>query len=151
MRDYFASVFLLSVLFGVLERIFYRERGLFGERTALTLMLVLAIAAPLPSLLSEGGGLRLFPEIDLPYAEGEYGEVTREAVERGLAQEIEGEFSLPEGSVAVRCSGFSFNEMRAERIRVTLSLSAASADPRRIEKYVNSLEMGECEVSFEIG
>lgn len=151
MRDYFTSIFLLSLLIGLLEKFIYKEKGEFGEKQALAVLLAFSLASPLPSLFSGGVELPLPPDFSGDgFGEGEYVEVTREAFESGIREEIADKFSLNEDSVTVRCSGFSFNEMKADKITVLLSLSSAGVDPRRIEEYVRGLEIGECEVRFEI-
>ena len=150
MRDYLSGVFLLSALFGLLEKILYGESGSLGEKKALAIILIFAVTAPLPTLISAEGILPDFSDIGkLP--EGEYSEVTREAFEEGLQRALCDEFSLKKDGVTVRCFGFSFEKMRAERISVVLSLSAAGVDPDRVKKYINDLDIGECEVQFEIG
>ena len=152
MRDYFVTVFVLSLLMGTLERFLYEEKGIFGEKKALAVILVFSIAYPLPSLLNEEFEIPLFPDYSFD-SEGipEYEEVTKEAFEEGMKKEIADKFSLSVDSVNVYALGFSFEKLKAEKIRVVLSLSCAGVDPLKIEKYVNALEIGECEVYFEIG
>ena len=62
MKDYLASVFALSVLLGVLERFLYKEKGVIGEKKAIAILLIFAVASPLPSLFSDAGSLPLFPD-----------------------------------------------------------------------------------------
>ena len=151
MREYFISVFTLSLFFGLAEMLSYRGRAAVAERGALALMLIFTVASPLPKLFSEGIALPSLPEYGENGGSGEFEEVTAEAVEQGLCRQIAERFSLKEEWIGVRCFGFVFEEMRAERIRVTLSISAARVDPEEIEEYVNGLGMGECEVVYEIG
>lgn len=152
MKEYFISVFVLSLFLGILEKFLYKENGVIGEKKALALVLVFAVASPLPGIFQNLGALPDLPEYS-PDIEGGavYEEVTKEAFEEGLKRQIADEFSLKKECVEVRVSGFSFEEMRAEKITVILSLAAANADPSRIEEYVNELSIGVCEVYFEIG
>ena len=151
MREYFTSVFIVSLLIGFLEKFLYKEKGVFGEKAALAVILMFAVASPLPTLLSQDGVLPRFPDFSTgDVGEGEYEEVTKEAFEEGLRKQIADEFSISEEKITVRCINFSFKDMRAEKISVLLSLSAAGVDPQRVEKYVNGLGLGECEVQFEI-
>ena len=41
--------------------------------------------------------------------------------------------------------------MRAEKIKLTLLEGALWTDYQAVENYVNSLEIGKCEVDIEIG
>ena len=151
MREYFVTVFILSVLVGFLEKFLYKESGAFGERSALAVILIFAVASPLPSLISANSGIVEIPDFGIHgEATGEYEEVTKEALEEGLCKQIAEEFSIDPGSIAVRCIDFSFGEMKAGKISVILSISAGTTDPKRVEKYVTGLGLGECEVQFEI-
>ena len=151
MKEYFTAVFVLSAFIGVIEKLVYNDSGKFGEKATLAIILIYAVLSPLPSLVSEGG---IFPELgdfgDGDLTGGEYIEVTKEAFEEGLKKTIAEEFSVNKDAITVRCFDFSFAEMRAERISVILSVSLAGTDPRRVENFINGLNIGECEVQFEI-
>ena len=151
MKNYFISVFVISLLIGLLERLTYRSDRSFSEKAALSVILAFAVISPLPSLLSETTFDPLVPEYGESVGEGEYLEVGREAFESGISKQIADKFSLREEDVTVRCSGFDFSVMRAEKINVVLSVSAGRADPEKVKRYVDGLNLGECEVSFEIG
>ena len=151
MREYFAAVFVVSLLIGFLEKFLYKEKGVFGEKAALAVILMFAVASPLPPLLSQESVLPQFPDFGTgEVGTGEYEEVAKEAFEEGIRKQIADEFAVGEEKINVRCINFSFKEMKAEKISVLLSLSAAGVDPQRVEKYVNGLGLGECEVQFEI-
>ena len=77
--------------------------------------------------------------------------VAEDAFARGIGRAVEEKFSLEEGSVDVKVIGFDFEKMRAESIKIILSGRSVVADYRGIEKYVNSMEIGKCEVVIEIG
>ena len=61
------------------------------------------------------------------------------------------EFSLDAGEVEALASGFDFEKMRADKIKVILSGRAAASDYRLIEEYLNKLEIGEFKVEIKIG
>ena len=139
-------------MIGFLEKLLYKENGTFGEKAALSVILMFAIASPLPSLFSDLGEFPFLSDTQVgDLVGGEYQEVTKEAFEEGLGKQIAEEFSLKNDSVRVKCVGFIFSEMKAEKIIVTLSVSAAGVDPKKVEKYIDGFDIGKCEVQFEIG
>ena len=60
-------------------------------------------------------------------------------------------FSLDRDLVRVNVVGFDFENMCAQSIEVVLSGRAAMADYRAIERYINDMDIGECNVEVGIG
>jgi hypothetical protein len=69
----------------------------------------------------------------------------------GVALAVAEKFSLDRDDIRVSLRNFNIENMSAERIRLTLSGVAALADYKAVERYVNSLDIGECDVEIEIG
>ena len=151
MREYLISVFVICFLTGVLGRVSF-SGGEF-EKTALLIITLFVIASPLTGLIGNFSLDSVLPpegEYDGMLDEG-YVEIAEQAFSDGIKRAIEEKFLLESDGVRVRVFGFDFNNMRAESIKVILSGKAATADYRRIKAYVDSLDVGECEVNIEIG
>ncbi len=150
MKEYMMTLFAVSLILGVLEALLYKPGGR-GERAAFAVLLAFSVLSPIEGLMHSGS-------FDFPAFSPEEGEDVpayearaREAFEEGIASEISAAFGVKEEYVRVRAVNFSFAEMRAEKILVTLSFGAAGCDPERVKEYIEKLELGECEVGFEIG
>ncbi|MBQ9070867.1 MAG: hypothetical protein IJY23_05925 [Clostridia bacterium] len=89
------------------------------------------------------------------YESEKFDTVTDEVMEksfcRGIKLAVVDEFSLSEGNVEVTCEEFDKNTVTAKTIRVTLSGRAAISDIPSIRRYVQDMELGDCEteVKFE--
>ena len=150
MTEYFALVFAVSFTAALGGALLYGE-GDNASRTAISIILLLAVLSPLPMLVSQS------PELSLPDLSGgvtdkdaEYLNVARGAFEDGIAEMLSEKYSLSKESFAVKLDGFDFAEMKAERITVTLRMSAAMCDPLAVEKYINSFGIGECHAEIGI-
>ncbi len=151
MKEYMLGIFVISLVFGVLECLTYKPRGGMGERLALALLLAYAVLSPLEGLSLSAGGRFPIQTPDFSDESAAYEQTSQIAFEEGIARAVSEEFSIKEEYVKVSAEGFLFKEMKAERIRVTLSVKALAADPKRVEAYINSYGIGECEVCYEIG
>ncbi len=151
MREYMIGIFTLSLVIGACSYFSYSDSKF--EKFGYGILMLYTAALPLLSLLS-GASEGVLPQIP-EFSEGEYSEdykdVAREAFEEGIAAAVCDKFSLKEGEVHVVASGFDFEKMRADKIKVVLSGAAAFADFHRIEDYINNMERGECEAEIEVG
>ena len=151
MNGYFLTVFAACATLGALGMITYKENSAI-ERAALAIIILYTVSAPIAeAVLSGDGGF----VIDINTNEENmiddgYIEVAKEAFERGICRAVADKYSLNEGDVSVRAVNFTFSEMKAEKIKVLLTGLAALCDSRGVEKYLNGLGIGECEVNIEI-
>jgi hypothetical protein len=152
-RQYAVTVFAVCVISGVLERLSFGGKKDIS-RLALAVITLYVIISPLASVL---GNLDF--DNALPSPDGQYGEITEEgyytvaekSFAQGIERAVEEKFYLQRGTVRASVEGFSFEKMRAEKIKLTLLDGALWADYQAVENYVNSLEIGKCEVEIEIG
>jgi hypothetical protein len=70
--------------------------------------------------------------------------------EEGIARHVSQRWELKLEEIEVEAVGFSREEMRAEKIIISLHGKAALSDYKRIEKELSELELGEVEVKIEI-
>ena len=152
MNEYAVSVFLLSAILGVLSFLIYREGADKTSRFAFLVLLLYTVSTPLAGLIGElEGALDFSPEDFVGEEMGDdYLRVTEEAFASGVKKLIATEFSLKEESFDVHITGFEFEKMSAEKIKVILSPSCAFTDVVRLEKFVDAYGIGRCEVCFEI-
>jgi hypothetical protein len=152
MSTYFVSVFAISVCVGVLELISY-NRNSAAERAALGIIFLYVVLSPLADAAwnFELGDLSADKIIGETEADVEYEAAAEEAFSEGIRRAVADKFSLPRESITVRIYGFEFSKMRCERIFLLLCGRAAFADNKAVEKYVNEMGLGECDVEIEIG
>lgn len=145
MGGYLLSVITLAILLDILEH-FSAEKYKGLTRAAMSLILVMAILSPLPTLVEKMRG-----ELDFSEMEESMGEDIRlTAFTEGIAEYIAFEFELSRDEIAVEAIGFDPKGMRAEKILITLSGKAALANYKRVEGEINQLGLGEAEVKIEI-
>lgn len=152
MNEYAVSVFVFSAVLGVLSFLIYREGTDKTSRFAFLILLLYTVSTPLAGLIGEIEGALDFSLEDFSGEEmgDDYLRVTEQAFTEGVKKLIAEEFSLKEGSFDVHISGFEFEKMRAEKIKVILTPSCAFTDASRLEKFVDAYGIGKCEVCFEI-
>ncbi len=149
MAEYLLMIFGASGVCAVCGFAVYRRGG--AEKLALTVLLLYAVTMPLLSLIESWDGALRLPDLGgADTSDPEYMQVAETAFEEGVAEHISEKYSLPRRSVTVRCYGFDFSAMRADSINVLLSGKAALSDYKAIEKYIESLGLGECDVEIEI-
>ena len=149
MTEYLFSLFGMCALLGALSLIHYGNDG--REKNASRILFAAALILPLFDAFHSFEGA--LPELP-PYEDtgtGEYIEVARVAFEDGIAGLVCERFSLSAGEVKVESTGFSFADMRAEKIKITLSGRAILADRGAIRRLVEGYELGECEVRIGVG
>ena len=151
MSEYFASVVLVSSLVAFSELISFSGGKEKGERLAIYAILAYLIISPVVPLVDS---LRDFeiPEftLDSEEAGGAYIEVGKEAFTDGISHALSEKFGLRDGEYTVAVVGFDFNNMKAERIIITLLSGGYTVDFREIEEYIEKSGLGECEVEYAI-
>ncbi len=153
MKQYAITVFVICVIAGVLERISFGGKKDIS-RIALAVITLYVIISPAVSALGQLDFEGIFPSLDGEQGEisqDGYYEVAEKSFAQGIERAVEEKFYLKRGTVRAAVEGFSFEEMRAEKIKLTLLEGALWADYQAVENYVNSLEIGKCEVDIEIG
>ena len=145
MGEYLLSITTLAIFFDLLE-LLSAERYKALTRAAVSLSLIMAIITPLPSLIGNIRG-----ELDFSVGDAMEGEDIRlVSFEVGISRYIASEFDLSAEEVLVEAINFDPEEMRAEKILITLTGRAALANYKNIEKTVSRLELGVAEVKIEI-
>lgn len=145
MGEYLLSITTLAISFDLLE-LLSAERYKALTRAAVSLILIMAIITPLPSLIGNIRG-----ELDFSVGDAMEGEDIRlVSFEVGISRYIASEFDLSAEEVLVEAINFDPEEMRAEKILITLTGRAALANYKNIEKTVSRLELGVAEVKIEI-
>ena len=146
------SVFAMSALLSVLSLLSYKSSLDSTRKLAFGLILLSVTATPAISAaaeLSNIGAGEIIPEFEL----GEQGteELYESAFAEGVAAAVCEKFELRASDVRVLVEGFSADEWRCDKIRIILSGGASFADTSGIERFINRLEIGECEAEIEIG
>ena len=152
MREYAVSIFVFSAMLGILSLLVYRAGEDRVSRFAFAVLLLYTVAAPLGTVIEEIGGGLDFESGDFSAEEfgDDYKKVAEDAFAEGIRRLICQEFSLSDSHVDVHISGFDFENMRAEKIKIILSPACAFADPGQIERLIDREGLGKCEVSFEV-
>ena len=144
MGEYLLSVIALAVVLDLVEMLCADKfKGI--TKSAISVILIMAICSPLPTLFDRFRG-----EVDFSQISGEGEDIRLMAFEEGIAVYVADEFDLSVDEISVEAVGFDAGEMRAEKILITLFGRSATANYKMIEKAVDRLELGEAEVKIEI-
>ena len=146
------SIFVTSALLSLLSLISYRS-SLEKTRTLIFGLILLSVVIT-PAVgavreLSDLGTKELFPELDNTYDSS--AELYEKAFAEGIATAVCERFELRGCDVRVLIEGFSGSEWRCDKIRIILSGRASFADTAGIERFIDRLDIGECEAEIEIG
>lgn len=151
MNEYTLSVFAICAICGLMSLLCYGSGT--AEKTAVGIVSAFIIISPLVTAVRN---IDIDKALDL-LTGGSYetdadcSAVAEEAFAKGIGQAVADKFSLDKEDIRVKIIDFNMETMSARQIKISLSGTAALADYRGIESYVNSLEMGECRVEIEIG
>lgn len=150
MNAYIGLIISVGIVAAIGGGLLYDGEREGASRGAISVILLLATIAPVAAFVSQLS-LKAPTLPDLPAAEdGEYTEVAREAFCDGIRTLLSENYSLSEDCFAVKCEGFDFTSMRAERLTVTLRGAAVRCDPLAVEKFINSYEIGDCHAEIGI-
>ena len=151
MSEYAMTVFAICLLGGGLLMISYGRE--MGEGLAIGMISLSVILTPIAGVIKNAE-----PEDVINSLRGEYTDVENtadgvieDAFAHGIALAVAEKFSVDADCVRVRTVNFDAANMRAEKIVIVLSRSAIAADYKAVESYINSLDLGVCNVQVEIG
>ena len=152
MIEYATGILSVCAVVVICGFLVYRGKSDGATKFAFATLLVYVTLTPLRALVGELTGVG---EIRLELEGGEYSEDYKEVAEEAFCEGVRllvcSQFSLNEEFVRVSCRDFDFQKMRADRIKIILSSSAALADRTGIEKFINQYDIGRCECEIEIG
>ncbi len=146
------SLFATSSVLSLLSLLSYKSRLDGVRRFAFGVLLFSVAAAPFMNALSElvsGGYEDIIPPAEI--IEGDSEQIFEESFCLGIRNAVCEKFGLKSSDVRILVIGFTPEGWRAEKIRVILSGAAALSDDHEIERYINNMEIGECEAEIEIG
>lgn len=151
MSEYFIGVFSVCLVGGICLTLAYGQGR--GESLTVGIIILWVILSPIGESLAHFDPDGWLDSVEIPEYkdESEIGAVIEDAFADGLARAVAEKFSLRKENIRVRLYGFDRNKLRAERIRIILSGGAALADYKAVEKYINEMDIGECNVEIEIG
>ena len=150
MSTYIGLIISVGIVAAIGGGLLYDGEREGASRTAISVILLLATIVPVVAFVSQLS-LKAPTMPELPNAtDGEYTEVAREAFCDGIRTLLSENYSLSEDCFAVKCEGFDFTSMRAERLTVTLRGAAVRCDPLAVEKFINSYEIGDCHAEIGI-
>ncbi len=148
LKEYLILAVALAVVMGVLGALSHPDFAA-EARSALGVISLFALMAPLIPLVSSGVELPSFDDFTVPeYGDG-YTEVAADAYEEGLRCAIAERLSISEEAVSVSLTDIDIASMRAREISVTLGGEAALSDTRSMREWIKEsflLEGGICEV-----
>ena len=145
MGKYLLSITVLAVALDLIEFV-SADRYKALTKACVGIILVMAMITPLPALIEKMQEDLDFSEIGDMQAE----DIRISAFEDGIAQYISESFGLSRECVSVEAEGFNSDDMKAEKILITLTGSAVASNYKKIESVVNGLGLGKAEVKIEI-
>ena len=146
------QVFAVSALLSILSLLSYRSSLDSTRRLAFGLILMSIVITPAVGAIRELSKFdldKIMPETDSAHKDSV--DLYEAAFADGIADAVCEKFELRGSDVRVLVEGFSYGEWRCEKIRIILSDGASFADTSGIERFINRLDIGECEVEIEIG
>lgn len=148
MSEYALAVFGICLVVGICLALL----GGSGKAQSLALGIITlwVILSPLGDMIAHFDP-NSFDVVIPEYGSGEIDALIEDAFADGICTAVADKFSLDRGDIRVRLYGFDKEKMRAEKIMIILSGRAALSDYKAVEKYINSLEVGEGNVEIEIG
>ncbi len=153
--QYLVSVIIVSSLVAFSGYFSYGSSESRTVKTAMSIIVLYTVASPIVSAISELSDISLDSPVDTEdfgdVYDTEYAQTAESAFCEGVRAAIAERYGVDRGDVRVRVSGFDFEKMRAKRITVILSGSAALSDHRAVAQYITESGLGECEVKIEIG
>lgn len=148
MSEYALAVFGICLVVGICLALSNGSGK--AQSLALGIITLWVILSPLGDMIEHFDPNSL--DVDIPeYGSGEIDMIIEDAFADGICTAVADKFSLDTDDIRVRLYGFDKEEMRAEKIMIILSGRAALSDYKAVEKYINSLEVGEGNVEIEIG
>jgi hypothetical protein len=151
MSEYAVGVFLICLITGACLSLAHGSGK--AQSLALGIITLWVILSPISDLITHFDPDSLNDLIEIPEYDGscEMDYIIEDAFAEGIARAVAEKYSLDRENIRVRLYGFDKTEMRAEKIMIILSGRAALADYKAVEKYIEEMEVGECNVEIEIG
>ena len=156
MAEYFVTLFVSGAAIAILSYLSYPGASERAVKIACGILMLYSVVTPLFALVEEFSSFDpddFFGQIGeySPSDDEEYMKATKEAFKEGIVRLISSEYKISKSDITVTVFDFDFEKMSAGKIKVILRGEGATADYRAIRNYINSLEIGECEVKIELG
>ena len=156
MSGYLISVMAATLTVALGGLVSYGGATSRASRAAMGVVLLYTVTVPIISVtgsLSELINTDYFENIRVEYDEDGtvFYEHTAAAFSEGVQRLVCDEYGLDAADVFVRVLSLDVETMRAERVMIILSGRAVIADARAIAYTVESAELGECEVTVDLG
>ena len=151
MSQYYISIFAICLVGGLASLLSYGSGR--AEKLAVGIVTLYVIVSPIVGYISEFDADKWLDSIknEGTNISEEYSSVIEDAFGEGISLAISEEFSISKDDIRVRLYGFDSEKMQAEKIKIVLSGRASMSDYKAVERYIDSLNLGECDVEIEIG
>ncbi len=155
MREYVISVVACAVLVALGGMICHGGATSGAAKSCASLVLLYTVTVPLISALPDLDSFDLNSYLDgirveVDEEDSSYYEGVRDAFAEGVEKMVCEKFSLDGEEVRVVVFEFDLQKMNAEKIKIILSGSSASANSRGIVAAVEEAGLGKCEVELEL-
>ena len=151
MSGYALSVFTVCLVGGVCMTLCHGSGR--AESLAVGIIILFVILSPIAESLSHFDVDSWLGSFEVEDYEGDapLDSVIEDAFADGIRRGVAEKFLLDKEDIRIRLYDFDKESLTAGRIRVILSGRAALADYKSVEKYINEMNIGECEVEVEFG
>ena len=149
MSEYSAVIFAASAMVSIAGFAFYSGKNEQVMRFAMGIILFCAIISPFISLFS--GIADMDFSVNVGAGENVYEKTAEQAFCEGIELAVEKEFSLAKEDVSAKAVGFLVENLRSEKVIITLRGKACVADFAGIRAFVEENNFGKCEVNVEFG
>lgn len=155
MADYLVSVVVMTVFLGIISYLSYPGSSERSLKIACSVLIIYTVAAPVFSLVSDFASGNYEGEIsgivdgDIELGDETYKEVTENAFKLGIKEMIHSKYGVSKEDIKINVFDLDFESMKAGKIKIILCGSAAFADWRGIQQYINDSGFGKCEVEID--
>lgn len=151
MSEYMISVFGICLVGGACTILAYGQGRV--ESLVVGIITLWIILLPIADCIRHFEPDNWLDSIEIPdyTTNSQIGEVIEDAFAQGVTDSVAEKFSLNSEDIRVRLYDFDDGKLRADRIRIILSGRAVFADYKAIEKYINEMDIGVCNVEIEMG
>ena len=123
------------------------------ESIVVGLITLYVIVAPIASQIGDFSLTEWIESIEnsAEQIEPEQESAIEEAFGEGIVLAVSEKFGIDKENIRIKLQGFDHQTMKAEKIKITLSGVGVFSDYKAVKKYVDGLNLGECDVEIEIG
>ena len=152
MNEYLITLMVVSLICSLGTGLIRGALSRSVRMGAVSILMLLALSPIVGAVKGIADGSVALPELPDAEVGGDFLSSLEAAYLAGGERALTDALSLGEGDVELSCLGFSYPELRAKTLTVTLCGAGLRADPKRVKEIAGELlkEGGVVEIEYEI-